>query len=160
MSILGLILGTYSGYLTVSVAALVLRVFVGVNFMVHGLPKLTGESRRSMRDGLTKLLNIPGALFDLTALLEFIGGLVLVLGLLTRIAAILLALEMVITTILYITKLYNAPLPRGWTEPMFKATKGYMFGWELDTLLLASSIALAVIGPGALSIDHLILAYA
>ncbi len=96
-----------------------------------------GQSKRTMRDGMTQLLKIPRALFDLTALLEFIGGLALIVGFLTRIAALLLALEMVITTILYITRLYNAPLPRGWTELMFKAAKGVYVWVELDTLLLA-----------------------
>ncbi len=64
---------------------------------------------------------------------------------------------MVGTTILYITKLYYAPIPRGYTEPMFKATRGYMFGWELDSVLLASGLAIAIIGPGTLSIDSLVL---
>ncbi len=37
----------------------------------------------------------------------------------------------------------------GFAEPMFKATKEYMFRWELDTVLLASCVALALIGPGS-----------
>ncbi|MGC8570431.1 MAG: DoxX family protein [Caldivirga sp.] len=157
MNELQLLLGTSQGLVVSSIAALVLRVFVGVDFMVHGSPKLFGPGRRDMRTGMSQLLGIPGILFDLTGLLEFIGGLALLLGLLTRIAALLLAIEMVITTILNITKLYNAPLPRGWTEQAFKATRGYMFGWELDALLLASCITIVLIGPGLLSIDHLIL---
>jgi putative oxidoreductase len=101
-------------------------------------------------------LGIPGLLFDLVGLLELLGGLALVIGFLTRIAAALLALEMIGTTIFYITKYYKAPLPRGFAEPMFKATKGYMFGWELDTVLLASCIAIVLIGPGIFSIDIIV----
>lgn len=138
-----------------SIAVFIIRVFVGVLFIVHGAPKLFGAARKPMRDGM-KSFGIPGPLFDLVGLLEFLGGVALIIGLLTRIAAALLALEMVGTTILYITRLYKAPLPRGYVEPMFKATRGYMFGWELDTILLASCAAVAILGPGMLSLDSFI----
>ncbi|MEM4970803.1 MAG: DoxX family protein [Sulfolobales archaeon] len=139
----------------ISIAVFFLRIFVGALFIVHGLPKLAGPWRKPMRDGMAQL-GIPGPLFDLVGVLEFLGGLALIIGFLTRIAAALLALEMIGTTIFYIARLYNAPIPRGYAEPMFKATKGYMFGWELDTVLLASCIALALIGPGVFSLDSLV----
>lgn len=83
MNELQLLLGTSQGLVVSSIAALVLRVFVGVNFMVHGSPKLFGPGRRDMRTGMSQLLGIPG---------KFIGGLALLLGLLTRIATLLLAI--------------------------------------------------------------------
>ena len=150
-----MIFSTIQDMVYISIASLVLRIFVGALFIVHGLPKLAGQWRKPMRDGMSQL-GIPGLLFDLVGLLELLGGLALVIGFLTRIAAALLALEMVGTTILYIAKLYKAPLPRGFAEPMFKATKGYMFGWELDTVLLASCIAIVLIGPGIFSIDIIV----
>jgi len=150
-----MIFSTIQDMVYISIASLVLRIFVGALFIVHGLPKLAGQWRKPMRDGMSQL-GIPGLLFDLVGLLELLGGLALVIGFLTRIAAALLALEMIGTTILYITKLYKAPLPRGFAEPMFKATKGYMFGWELDTVLLASCIAIVLIGPGIFSIDIIV----
>jgi uncharacterized membrane protein YphA (DoxX/SURF4 family) len=141
--------------LLLGIAAIIIRVFVGALMIIHGYPKLFGPSRKMMRDNM-KQLGIPGFLFDIAGLLEFIGGIALIFGFLTRIAALLFAIEMIGTTIINITKLYNAPIPRGYIEPMFKATKGYIGGWELDTVILAASIAILIIGPGIFSIDYII----
>lgn len=141
--------------LLLGIAAIIIRVFVGALMIIHGYPKLFGPSRKMMRDNM-KQLGIPGFLFDIAGLLEFIGGIALIFGFLTRIAALLFAIEMIGTTIINITKLYNAPIPRGYIEPIFKATKGYIGGWELDTVILAASIAILIIGPGIFSIDYII----
>jgi putative oxidoreductase len=156
VDIVQLLLGTSNEILFLSVATLFLRIFVGILFIIHGMPKLFNrDARKMMRDSF-KSFGIPYALFDLVALLEFLGGIALLIGLLTKIVSLLFVLEMIGTTILNITKLYNAPMPRGALEPMFKATRGYMFGWELDTVLLASSFAIFLIGPGIFSIDNII----
>lgn len=151
-----LVFGTSNEVLFLSIAVLFLRIFVGVLFIIHGMPKLFNKDARKMMRDSFKSLGIPYALFDSVALLEFLGGIALLIGLLTKIAGLLFTFEMIGTTILYITKLYNAPMPRGALEPMFKATKGYMFGWELDTVLLASSLTLFLIGPGIFSIDNIV----
>jgi len=156
MSIHELIFGTWSNPVSLGLAALSLRIFMGALFIVHGIPKLRGESRRTMRESMAQL-GIPKPLFDLVGLLEVLGGIALLLGLLTRLAAILFAIFMIGNIIFYVTKLYKVPIPRGYMEPAFKATRGYMFGWELDSILLASSIAIALTGPGPFSIDYLIL---
>lgn len=101
-------------------------------------------------------MGVPRVGFELAAILEFFGGLLLLLGLLTRIVAIFFIVEMVGTIILYNTKLYNAPMPRGMLEAGFKATHGYMSGWELDTTVLASMAALLVLGAGVFSLDFLL----
>ncbi len=149
------LLDTYNDIIAISVGLLFLRIFTGSLFLVHGVPKLFGSSRKTMRDSMRQL-GIPGSLFDAVALLEVLGGIALIVGFLTRIAGILFSLEMFSTTILYITKIYYLPIPRGYTEQAFKSTRGYMFGWELDSVLLASSIAISLIGPGILSIDYLL----
>lgn len=149
------LLDTYTDIMVVSIGLLFIRIFTGALFLIHGAPKLFGSSRKAMRDSM-KQLGISGPLFDAVALLEVLGGIALILGFLTRIAGILFSLEMIGTTILYITKLYYLPIPRGYMEQAFKSTRGYMSGWELDTVLLASSIAISLIGPGTLSIDYLL----
>lgn len=151
-----LVFGTSNEVLFLSIAVLSLRIFVGVLFIIHGMPKLFNKDARKMMRDSFKSLGIPYTLFDSVALLEFLGGIALIIGLLTKIASLLFTFEMIGTIILYITKLYNAPMPRGALEPMFKATKGYMFGWELDTVLLASSLTLFLIGPGMFSIDNIV----
>jgi putative oxidoreductase len=72
-------------------------------------------------------------------LLEIIGGSVLLVGFLTRIASILFIIEMFGSTIV-------AKLP-----------KGFVGGYELDLLLIAISISLLLSGPGRLSIEWNIL---
>jgi putative oxidoreductase len=138
-----------------SLGALALRLAAGALMMVHGAPKLLGAQRAAMKEGM-KGVGVPGALFDLVALNEFLGGLALVLGLLTRLAALLIAIEMVGTIVLYNTRLWKAPIPRGYIEQAFKQSHGYLGGWELDSLLLAMGIALFIIGPGWLSADFLV----
>ena len=104
-----------------------------------------------MIHGITKLLDIPGTqnsfanmglppeLAIIIGLLEFIGGLAILLGILTRIAAGLLAINM-IGAILQV-----------------KLSKGFIGGFELDLLYFAIMISLVLMGPGNISIEKNIL---
>ena len=69
-------------------APLPLRVIAGVGFMIHGLPKILeiGKTQGSFMN-----MGLPQDLAILIGLLEFIGGLAILLGVFTRIAAGLLA---------------------------------------------------------------------
>jgi len=134
-------------------ASLVVRVFVGVLMLVHGYPKLFVKEARNQMIPAMKSMGVPRAAFEVAGVNEFFGGLFLILGLLTRLVSIFFVVEMISTTILYVTKLANAPLPRGALEQQFKQTHGYLTGWELDTVILASAVALMVLGGGAFSLD-------
>jgi len=104
-----------------------------------------------MIHGILKLLDIPGTqnsfanmglppeLAIIIGLLEFIGGLAILLGILTRIAAGLLAINM-IGAILQV-----------------KLSKGFIGGFELDLLYFAIMISLILMGPGNISIEKNIL---
>lgn len=138
------------------VASLVLRVFVGILMIIHGFPKLFSKEARTQMIPAMKGMGIPRIGFELAGILETFGGLALLVGFLVRIAGILFAIEMVATTWLYLTKLTKVPMPRGALEPQFKATHGYLTGWELDTVILASAIALMILGGGAYSLDALL----
>jgi putative oxidoreductase len=76
----------------------------------------------------------------LFSLLEFFGAIALILGLLTQIVAVLFVLEMVATTIFSKVKLQ----------------KKFVLGYELDVVYAAFALVLAILGPGAFSIDKLI----
>ena len=138
------------------VASLVIRVFLGALMVIHGYPKVFSKEQRSQMIPAMKSMGVPRIAYELVAILEFFGGLALVFGLLTRLAAMLFTIEMLGTMILYNTKLYKAPMPRGMLEAGFKATHGYMSGWELDTTVLASMVALMVLGAGTYSLDLLL----
>lgn len=119
-------------------AALILRLALGSLFITHGYPKLT--SGREQGEGWMKSMGFPAGLVGFAGFVEFFGGLGLVLGLLTPIIAVLFAIWMVGTTWLATSKL----------------KKKYMGGWELDLTLLLVSLALAILGSGMISLDHLL----
>ncbi len=118
-------------------ASLILRLAVGSLFMVHGYPKLGKQQRQ--QSGMTSM-GMPGGMMAFAGVVEFFGGLALILGILTPIIAVLAALWMLSTTWFARSKL----------------KKKYMGGWELDVTLLLASLAIAALGSGVFSIDHLL----
>lgn len=104
--------------------------------MMHGLPKLLDIS--NTQNSFTNM-GLPPELAIIIGLLEFIGGLAILLGVFTRIAAGLLAINM-IGAILQV-----------------KLAKGFIGGYELDLLYLAIMISLMLTGPGNLSIEKNVL---
>ncbi len=121
----------------VDLASIILRLAIGSAFMIHGYPKLTSNEQGK---GWMKSMGMPVALIPFAGVVEFFGGLGLVLGILTPIIAFLAALWMLSTTWLSVTKI----------------KKKYAGGLEVDVTLLLASLALAFLGGGTFSIDHLI----
>jgi putative oxidoreductase len=137
-------------------ASLVVRVLVGALMVVHGYPKVFSKEARSQMIPMMKGMGVPRIGFESAALLETFGGLLLILGLLTRLMSIFFVIEMIGTTALYLTKLAKAPMPMGMLEQQFKQTRGYLKGWELDSIVAAAAVALMVLGGGAISLDALL----
>ncbi|MGA2238293.1 MAG: DoxX family protein [Candidatus Bathyarchaeia archaeon] len=123
----------------VSVAALVLRIAVGGLFIVHGYPKLGAQQRKQGAEWM-KSMGLPGGFILFGGIVEFFGGIAILLGVFTSIIASLFALWMLSTTWLSAAKM----------------KKKFVGGYELDIILLLASLALAAIGGGILSIDHLL----
>lgn len=129
-----------------SLAALALRLPAGIIFAAHGAQKLFGWFGGYGLEGTGQWMASvgiePGFLMALLAgSAEFFGGIALLLGLLTRPAALLLAITMLVA-------LVQVHLANG----LFLASNGY----EYALALLAISVALLVQGGGALSADRLI----
>jgi putative oxidoreductase len=87
------------------VAYLLLRIGFGLTLMTHGVPKLLGASHGSMADPMAastnliaNVLQLPGAplIAWAVALLEGVGGLMLALGLLSRLVAPLVLVQMLV----------------------------------------------------------------
>ena len=117
----------------------VLRVVVGIVFLVHGLQKLLVVGFGGVAEFLGALgVPAPGLFAVIVTLVEALGGLALIVGLLTRLAAILLAVDMLVAIL-------AVHLPNG-----FFASD---FGYEFPLVLLASSVALAVAGAGEAGLD-------
>ncbi len=104
--------------------------------MMHGLPKLLDIS--NTQNSFTNM-GLPPELAIVIGLLEFIGGLAILLGVLTRIAGGLLAINMIGAILLV------------------KLSKGFIDGYELDLLYLAIMISLMLTGPGNVSIEKNVL---
>jgi len=122
---------------SVDIAALVARIALGLLFLTHGWPKIK-DLRKPME--FVKGTGWPGgaAFAVLFTLLEFFGAIALLIGLLTQVMAVLFFLEMIATTIFSKTKL----------------KKKFGLGFELDLAYAAFALVLAVLGPGAWSLDR------
>ena len=124
--------------------ALALRIPVGIIFAAHGAQKLFGWFGGYGLDGTGQFFGsiglTPGYLMALLAgLVEFFGGLALVLGVLVRPAAAALAFAMLI-----------AVFAVHWSKGFFASNGGY----EYALALLAASVALVLSGAGRFSVDR------
>jgi putative oxidoreductase len=119
---------------------LVLRLVTGAAFILHGWPKIQNAFH-----WLDRMPNPPPAFLQaLAAFSEFGGGIALILGLLTPLAALGIASTMVVA-------IGMVHLPKG--DP-FVGEPGASF--EPAAVYLAIVIALLLVGPGVLSLDALL----
>lgn len=110
--------------------------------MIHGYPKLKDGSRQAGQ--WMKSMGIPPWTATLAMILEFFGGILLIAGFLTRLVSAFMALFMISNIIMKKTKMKASYVSQD--KPSY----------EVDVLYLLIAVTLAVIGPGLLSIDHLI----
>ncbi len=127
-----------------SFASLALRLSAGVIFVAHGAQKLFGSFGGPGLEGTGQWMASiglePGYLMALGAgSAEFFGGIALLIGLLTRPAAFMLAMTMLVAIV-------TVHLPNG----LFLSNNGYEFGLAL----LGITVALIVNGGGKLSLDR------
>ena len=123
-----------------------LRVGAGVIFAAHGAQKLFGWFGGYGLEGtagwMASIGLEPGLpLAAMAGSAEFVGGLLLIVGLLVRPAALLLAITMLVAIV-------SVHLSNG----LFMSNNGYEFGLAL----LVISVGLVIRGAGSLSADHLL----
>ena len=115
-----------------------LRVAVATIFIRHGAQKLFVFGFAGVTGAFTQMgVPFPGLTGPFIALLEFFGGLALVIGILTRLIALGFVFDMLVAILL-------VQLKRGFS------------GYELEFLLLGSSLALFLAGAGGFSVDALL----
>ena len=119
---------------------LILRVGIGIMFMIHGFPKLSGGPEKWAKlGGAVSALGInvsPTFMGFMAAISEFGGGLLLVLGLFTRPACFFLLSTMVVATLMHVKSGH--------------AFVKYSHAFESAILFFS----LLFIGPGKISLDE------
>jgi putative oxidoreductase len=131
-----------------------LRIILGIAFMVHGAPKLFSAQGHQQFQGMLGQLGVPlpQLMSWVVGLVEFVGGIALVLGLLTWIAAALLTIEMLVAALLV-----HAPAGFAFVQIKGMTDQGPVFGmpgYETNLVYIAGLLALFIGGPGPLSVDE------
>ena len=134
-----------------SAATSLLRLVLGVVFFAHGAQKMLGWFGGPGLSGtigmFTNYLHIPAPFAFLAIGAEFFGGLGLILGFFTRIAAFGIAVNMVVAVVM-VHRSFGFFM--NWTGTQ----KGE--GFEYHLLALAVTAFLMIRGAGAFSVDRVI----
>lgn len=123
------------------VVSTILRVFLGATFFIHGLSKFQGGIENTV--GFFESLGLPGFTAYMVALIEVIGGIGIVLGVGTRIIAILFAIVLAVAVV-------KVKLAAGFLG------NGQMAGYELDLALFVISIYLATTNKSLFALDNVL----
>jgi putative oxidoreductase len=128
-----------------------LRVVLGIVFFAHGAQKVLGwfggPGYAGTMSFFTQTLGIPVSLAALASLAEFLGGLGLLLGFLSRIAAFGIVVDMLVA-------LFLVHLPNGFFMNWFGNKPGE--GFEFHLLAIVIGAVIMVRGAGAVSLDRAI----
>ncbi len=131
------------------VALTTLRLVLGVVFFAHGAQKMLGWFGGYGFSGtmgfFTHQMGIPAPLAFLAIVTEFFGGLGLIVGFLTRIPALGIAVEM-------ISVVFMVHLPNGFFMNWAGNQKGE--GYEYHLLAVAVAAVLLLRGAGPYSVDR------
>ncbi len=132
-------------------AITVVRVVLGVIFFAHGSQKVLGWFGGYGLKGTTEYFvstGLPRFVAYVVCFFEFLGGLGLLFGFLTRLAALAVGIVMV-----------GAIARVHWRNGFFlnwEVTPGKGHGLEANLAFLAMAVACLIAGGGALSLDRLI----
>jgi putative oxidoreductase len=126
----------------------ILRLLLGIVFFAHGAQKMLGwfggyGFHGTM--GFFEHSGIPAPLAFLAICAEFFGGLGLLVGLLSRIAALGIMCNMIVAVL-------TVHVHNGFFMNWFGNQKGE--GYEYHLLAIAGLLVILIKGAGALSIDH------
>jgi len=129
----------------------IIRITLGIVFFAHGAQKLLGwfggPGLKETMHAMYEHLGLPTPLAFLAVAAEFFGGLGLIVGLLSRVAAAGIVVIMLAAIVMVLGR-YGLFL--NW----FGDRKGLGYEYHLPAIALA--VALIVKGSGAMSLDRLL----
>src|SRR4029078_2327955 len=124
----------------VSIGLVVLRLILGATFIAHGAQKLFVMGLPAVSGGFAQMgIPIAGFFGSFVSLVEFFGGIAIVLGLLTRLSGLALAINMIVAML-------TVHLKNVFFNPN---------GVEFPLALFGMSVGLMTMGAGAFSVDAL-----
>ena len=127
------------------------RLTLGIIFFAHGSQKLLGWFGGSGWSGTIQFFEqsgVPPFLAGLLIITEFFGGIAIILGFFTRLAALGLTIAMLVA-------IFKVHLPNGFFLNWFNVPNmGH--GVEYNLALIGLSLSLLVWGGGNLSVDQAI----
>ena len=118
-------------------ALFVMRLALGAVMVEHGYHKVFGGLHHHVQ--FVSSLGLPGWMAYLSAFTEFFGGLLILIGLFTRIAAFAICINMSVAIIK--VHLHNGLVGPG--------------GYEFPLALAALAFALIFFGAGSIALDHI-----
>ena len=134
MLVLYQVLTPYIAYL-----ALLIRVWVGGNLIIHARPKL-GKGAAQAANWM-KSMSMPVWTASAATYLELLGGIFLIIGLIVPIVAVLFVIQFAAITVMKKMKMHAEYIGSG--KPSY----------EIDILYLILAIVILVLGSGVLSLD-------
>jgi len=118
-------------------ALAVLRIALGAILIAHGIPKVFGGL--GAHTHFVGTIGLPPWMGYLSAGAEFIGGILLVLGLLTRLVGLAVTIEMLVA-------IFRVHLKNGLAGPM---------GYDFPLLVCSAAFLFIFSGAGPISLDWL-----
>ena len=142
----------YTAYDQLSLGLLLLRIILGVVFFAHGAQKVLGWFGGYGLAGTVgyfkNVVKVPAPLAYLGPFVEFLGGIALIFGAFTKVAALGIMIMMIVATF----KVHGA-------QGFFLTGKGdgKGQGYEFSLTLAVISLVLILLGGGMYSVDRFIM---
>jgi len=123
---------------------LILRLGIGAGLAIHGYPKAKGG--RVQAGQWLKSMGIPPLAADLVTVLELVGGVFLIFGLLTPLVGLLFVVQFGSIIWMKKSKMHASFISVEQGKPTY----------EIDAVYLLLALVFLVLGAGAFSLDNLL----
>ena len=123
---------------------LILRLVVGVALVIHGYPKVKGA--RVQAGKWVESMGVPAFTADLVTVLEFVGGIFLIVGVITPLVGLFLVVQFGAIILMKSSKMHARFIELAPGKPTF----------EIDVIYLLFGLVFLFLGAGPYSLDHLL----
>lgn len=125
-------------------AILLLRLLVGISLLPHALMKF--KRKQEFDQKWVVKYGLPRGSVLLTAVVQLVGSLLLIVGIFTRYLSAILVINMLVATYISINKSH---------EPFISSPEGK--GWDINFMIVGVLIVLIIVGNGEWSLAGLLI---